>query len=71
MNPPLKIVFLTPGTGGWYCGACMRDNALAKSLQGAGHEVALLPMYLPLQLDEEVLENARPAPIFFGGIPSR
>jgi len=68
MNAPLRIVFLTPGTGGWYCGACMRDNALARSLQAAGHEVSLLPMYLPLQLDEEVLESARDAPVFFGGI---
>ena len=68
MNAPLKIVFLTPGTGGWYCGACMRDNALAKALQAAGHEVSLLPMYLPLQLDEEVLASARATPVFFGGI---
>jgi glycosyltransferase involved in cell wall biosynthesis len=64
----MKIVFLTPGTGGWYCGACMRDNALAKSLHAAGHEVSLLPMYLPLQLDEEVLETSSTAPVFFGGI---
>ena len=68
MNRPLKIAFLTPGTGGWYCGACMRDNALAKSLQAAGHEVSLLPMYLPLQLDEEVLAGTRSTPVFFGGI---
>jgi glycosyltransferase involved in cell wall biosynthesis len=46
----------------------MRDNALAKSLQAAGHEVSLLPMYLPLQLDEESLAGARPVPVFFGGI---
>jgi glycosyltransferase involved in cell wall biosynthesis len=68
MNAGLKIVFLTPGTGGWYCGACMRDNALAKALQAAGHEVSLLPMYLPLQLDEEVLDSAHAPPLFFGGI---
>jgi len=68
MNTPLKIAFLTPGTGGWYCGACMRDNALAKALRAAGHEVSLLPMYLPLQLDEEMLENSHVAPVFFGGI---
>ena len=68
MNRPLKIVFLTPGTGGWYCGACMRDNALAKSLQAAGHEVWLLPMYLPLQLDEDVLASTQATPVFFGGI---
>ena len=68
MSGKLHIVFLTPGTGGWYCGACMRDNALAKSLHDAGHEVALLPMYLPLMLDETVLESAREMPVFFGGI---
>ena len=68
MNRPLKFAFLTPGTGGWYCGACMRDNALAKGLLGAGHEVSLLPMYLPLQLDEDVLASTRTTPVFFGGI---
>jgi len=45
----------------------MRDNALAKSLHAAGHRVSLLPMYLPLQLDEEKLEQAG-EPMFFGGI---
>ncbi|MEI6176982.1 MAG: glycosyltransferase family 4 protein [Verrucomicrobiota bacterium] len=68
MSAGLKIVFLTPGTGGWYCGACMRDNVLAKSLQAAGHEVSLVPMYLPLRLDEEVLEGSAGTPVFFGGI---
>jgi len=68
MSARLRIVFLTPGTGGWYCGACMRDNALAKALQAAGHEVSMLPMYLPLQLDEEELDSGRAAPVFFGGI---
>ena len=48
----MNFAFLTPGTGSYYCGACMRDNALAKSLLAAGHQVSLLPMYLPLQLDE-------------------
>jgi glycosyltransferase involved in cell wall biosynthesis len=63
----VNLAFLTPGTGSYYCGACMRDNALAKSLLAAGHQVSLLPMYLPLQLDEEVLRQAQ-NPIFFGGI---
>ena len=63
----MNLAFLTPGTGSYYCGACMRDNALAKSLHAAGHQVSLLPMYLPLQLDEE--KHAQPGnPIFFGGI---
>lgn len=63
----MNLAFLTPGTGSYYCGACMRDNALAKSLFAAGHQVSLLPMYLPLQLDEEMLPHAQ-NPIFFGGI---
>ncbi len=68
MSTGLRIVFLTAGTGGWYCGACMRDNALAKSLQAAGHNVSLLPMYLPLHLDEDSLVTPDAAPMFFGGI---
>lgn len=63
----MTFAFLTPGTGSYYCGACMRDNALAKSLHAAGHQVSLLPMYLPLQLDEEQLDQPSD-PIFFGGI---
>ncbi len=63
----MNVAFLTPGTGSYYCGACMRDNALAKSLHAAGHRVSLLPMYLPLQLDEEKLPQPG-EPIFFGGI---
>jgi glycosyltransferase involved in cell wall biosynthesis len=63
----MNFAFLTPGTGSYYCGACMRDNALAKSLLAAGHQVSLLPMYLPLQLDEDILPQEQ-NPIFFGGI---
>lgn len=64
----MRIVFLTPGTGSYYCGACMRDNALAKALHAAGCEVTLLPMYLPLQLDDEPFGGVAAAPVFFGGI---
>lgn len=63
----MNLAFLTPGTGSYYCGACMRDNALAKSLHAAGHTVSLLPMYLPLQLDEAIHQQPG-QPIFFGGI---
>ena len=51
----MKIVFLTPGTGSYHCGACMRDNALAQELLRAGEEVTLAPMYLPHTLDEAAL----------------
>lgn len=62
----MKLIFLTPGTGSYYCGVCMRDNALAKELIRRGHEAIMLPMYLPLSLDEAPVSQE--APIFFGGI---
>ena len=64
----MKITFLTPGTGSYYCGACMRDNALANALIDAGHDAELLPMYLPLMLDEAAHGLESETPIFFGGI---
>jgi glycosyltransferase involved in cell wall biosynthesis len=64
----VKIVFLTPGTGSYYCGACMRDNTLAQELHRAGHDVTIAPMYLPLILDEATATGSENAPIFFGGI---
>ncbi len=62
----MKIALLTPGTGSYHCGVCMRDNALAKELHRQGHRALLLPMYLPLTLDEEAASPG--APIFFGGV---
>lgn len=64
----MKIVFLTPGTGSYYCGACMRDNALARELHRSGHDVTIAPMYLPLTLDESSLAGSENVPVFFGGI---
>jgi glycosyltransferase involved in cell wall biosynthesis len=62
----VKIAFITPGTGNYYCGVCMRDNSLARCLIDAGHEVTMLPTYLPHFLDEEPASADQP--IFFGGI---
>lgn len=64
----MKIVFLTAGTGSYYCGACMRDNALARELYHARHDVTIAPMYLPLMLDEAPIAGLERTPIFFGGI---
>lgn len=64
----MKIVFLTPGTGSYYCGACMRDNALGRELQRRGHDVTIAPMYLPLMLDDTALAGLEQVPVFFGGI---
>src|SRR5690606_9656865 len=63
---PMRIVQLTPGAGGMYCGNCLRDNALVAALRRLGHPVTLLPLYLPLKTDEA--DQSDGAPIFFGGI---
>ncbi|RFC44540.1 MAG: Glycosyltransferase involved in cell wall bisynthesis [Verrucomicrobia bacterium] len=62
----MKLLFLTPGTGSYYCGVCMRDNALAKQLCLMGHDAVLLPLYLPLTLEETAASPA--SPVLFGGL---
>lgn len=62
----MNIVLLTPGTGSYHCGVCMRDNALARELHRQGHRALLLPMYLPLTLDEDAASPE--TPLFFGGV---
>ncbi|MCE5185817.1 MAG: glycosyltransferase family 4 protein [Planctomycetaceae bacterium] len=63
----MRIIQITPGSGDqFYCENCLRDLALVKAMQRAGHDVLMVPLYLPLNLD------AAPAvaqtPIFFGGV---
>ena len=62
----MNIVQLTPGAGGMYCGNCFRDNALVASLRRLGHSTLMIPLYLPMTLDEE--DQSAAAPIFFSGI---
>src|SRR5947209_13048986 len=62
----MRIVQLTPGTGSFYCGTCLRDNALVAELRRQGHDALLVPLYLPLALDEA--PATEDAPIFFGGV---
>jgi glycosyltransferase involved in cell wall biosynthesis len=62
----MRIAIITAGTGSFYCGTCMRDNALAVELRNLGHDAILLPLYLPPALDEP--SAAEGAPVFYGGI---
>ena len=49
-----------------FCGGCFRDNALVAALRQQGHQVTMVPLYLPLTLEDE--DQSRGTPIFFGGI---
>jgi glycosyltransferase involved in cell wall biosynthesis len=62
----MTLIHLTPGTGGMYCGSCLRDQALVTALRKRGHNALLVPLYLPLTL--ETTEPAADAPIFFSGV---
>ena len=63
----MKIAQITPGSGdNFYCENCLRDAALVTAIRKLEHDTLLLPMYLPMQVDEK--DVPRNAPIFFGGI---
>jgi len=61
----MKILFITAGAAGMYCGSCLRDNALAAELKARGHDVVLVPLYTPTLTDEPNVSEER---VFFGGI---
>jgi glycosyltransferase involved in cell wall biosynthesis len=62
----MNFVQLTPGAGAMYCGNCLRDNALVGALRRLGHDALMVPLYLPLTLDEADL--SREQPVFFSGV---
>jgi glycosyltransferase involved in cell wall biosynthesis len=63
----VRVVQIVPGSGNtFYCENCLRDLALVRALRAAGHDVVLVPMYLPLFTDDGAI--AEGAPVFFGGI---
>jgi len=63
----VRICHLVPGSGGtFYCQNCLRDYALVRALRREGHDVTLLPLYLPPFGDDAQTDNK--APVFFGGI---
>lgn len=68
MSPPTRqhrIVYITAGAGGMYCGSCIRDNALAAGLESLGWDVVLLPLYTPIRVDGA---DRSVDQVFFGGI---
>jgi glycosyltransferase involved in cell wall biosynthesis len=61
----MRILSITAGAAGMYCGSCLRDNGLAVELLARGHEVTLLPLYTPTTTDET---NVSRDQVLFGGI---
>lgn len=61
----MRITYIAAGSGQTYCGACMRDVALVRGLMDRGHDVLMLPLYIPLSVEG-------PSPevdlVFYGGI---
>lgn len=64
-NDRPKIVYLTAGAGGMFCGSCIHDNALSRSLEKTGWDVQLIPAYTPIRTDEQDVSVDQ---VFFGGI---
>jgi len=63
----MRIVLLTPGTGNFLCGSCLRDNALARELTALGHDAMIAPLYLPFALEDQDAEVAERV-VRMGGI---
>jgi glycosyltransferase involved in cell wall biosynthesis len=61
----MRILSITAGAAGMYCGSCTNDNALARQLIALGHDVTLLPVYTPTRPDD--INVSRPR-VLFGGI---
>ena len=58
----MKILFIIPGSGdSFYCGNCFRDNLQASALRSAGHDVIIMPLYLPLKHESFQADT----PLFF------
>ena len=70
----MKIVNIVPGFGGtFYCGNCQRDGAFVKELRYRGHQAIILPMYLPLTMNNltdspDQADDTRDAPVFYGAV---
>lgn len=61
----MRFLLLTPGTGHFYCGSCLRDDALGQALRALGHDVEVVPLYLPMVLERD---EGRAPPVRMGGI---
>lgn len=61
----MKIAIITAGGAGMFCGSCMQDNTLVRTLRMAGEDAVLVPTYTPIRVDEDDVSIDR---VFMGGI---
>ncbi|MCA9298312.1 MAG: glycosyltransferase family 4 protein, partial [Phycisphaerales bacterium] len=60
----MRIAHLTPGTGHFYCGNCLREATLARALRRLGHDSIIVPLYLPVFSEQDGTDDR----ISMGGI---
>lgn len=63
----MKVAYIFPGSGGtFYCSTCIRDAFLVPALRDIGHDVVIVPLYLPLFGHEDLCRAD--VPIFYGAV---
>ncbi len=63
----MKILSIVPGFGGtFYCGNCLRDSVYTKTLTQLGHDIVVLPIYLPLTSAKTKQKSL--IPVFYGAV---
>ncbi len=62
----MRIIHLAAGAGGMYCGACAGDMAVARAVAALGHEMMVLPLYMPLRIEGDKPDVSEQ--VFLGGI---
>jgi glycosyltransferase involved in cell wall biosynthesis len=62
----MRVLAILPGSGGsFYCQNCLRDMAMSDALRQLGHEVTLMPLYLPAAAGQPEPSDA---PVFYGAV---
>lgn len=63
----MKIIQIMPGyLESYYCENCLRDNSLVRAFRTLGHDVLVVPLYMPTHFD--TTQSVRKTEIFMGGI---
>lgn len=62
----MRIIHIIPGSGStFYCQNCLRDLALVRAFRRQGHDVILVPLYLPLDVSDP---SSAPKPAFYSAV---